>query len=91
MQSAIAAPAAKGLQPRPDSNRSAALYFIGYIVCVVFVLLNLYVGVSSSCVQHTPEHAVVDASVSNLKFLLMISTLSPYRCHLLPVSEDQIN
>jgi Ion transport protein len=47
-ENAIAAPLSKGMQPVPGSNKSAAVFFIAFIVFSVFVMLNLFVGASPS-------------------------------------------
>ena len=46
MQSAIAAPDMKDLQPVPGSHGSSGMFFVVYIVVSVFVMLNLFVGSS---------------------------------------------
>lgn len=51
MESAIAAPVAKGMQPVPGSQKAAAIFFVLFIVIAVFVLLNLFVGALLSVVQ----------------------------------------
>jgi hypothetical protein len=51
MQNAIAAPERKGMQPQPGQYPYNALYFVAYIVVSVFVVLNLYIGACSSCLQ----------------------------------------
>ena len=44
MQSAIAAPPVKGIQPQAGANPYNALFFVCYVIVVVFVMINLYVG-----------------------------------------------
>jgi hypothetical protein len=53
MQSGIAAPPAKGMQPRPGGNPYNALFFVAYVLVAVFVMLNLYVGACCLSCCHT--------------------------------------
>ena len=40
-EAATSAPLTKGEQPQPGNNQFAALYFVGYILCISFIVLQL--------------------------------------------------
>lgn len=49
-QAAVAAPLSKGQQPQPGNNNMAALYFVGYIVAISFIVLQLVcVNAEAAC------------------------------------------
>jgi hypothetical protein len=55
MTSAMGAPPGKGMQPQKDANPYNAYFFVAFIIVAVFVMLNLYVGMSLPYVLHQTE------------------------------------